>query len=351
VTPRPIYTADGLKIPDIYSEPTELRDELVARLGEFPLFNFWGPRSDLVSSRWIVDCARHVYDTRGPSMTLVYVPHLDYDLQRFGPDLGHPSVQRALRDVDQLVGEFIAHVERDGARVVVLSEYGITPVSGAVHINRVLRQAGLLRVRRELGTEKLDAGASAAFAVADHQVAHVYIRDGARRGEVVALLRGVAGIERVLEGEARRAAGLDHERAGDVVCVSAPDRWFTYYFWLDDSRAPDYARTVDIHRKPGYDPVELFSDASMAKVAWILAKKKLGFRYLMDVIPLDAGRVRGSHGRPTDRLADGPCLLTNEPGLLTGDVVEATAVRDLLLAHAFADAVDGAGPGKVARTH
>jgi predicted AlkP superfamily pyrophosphatase or phosphodiesterase len=333
VTPRPIYCADGLKLPDFYTAPSELHGELRARLGDFPLFDFWGPRAGIRSSRWIADCARHVYDTRKPSVTLVYLPHLDYDLQRFGP--GDPRIARALAEVDAVCGELIEHVERDGARVIVLSEYGITAVRGAVDINRILRRAGLVAVREELGTDKLDAGASEAFAVADHQIAHVYVRRPERVAEVAALLRGVDGVEAVLDGDGKRAAGLDHPRSGELVCVSRADRWFSYYYWLDDARAPDYARTVDIHRKPGYDPGELFSDASLVKVAWVLARKKLGFRYLMDVIPLDATRVRGSHGRPTDDAAAGPCIASNEPALLGDGPVDATAVRDLILAHAL----------------
>ncbi len=180
VTPRPMYPADGRKIPDIYTQPPELREELTARLGPFPLFHFWGPGADIVSSRWIADCARHVYDTRRPTLTLVYLPHLDYNLQRLGPT---PSAMRAdLAAIDDLCGELIEHVRRDGARVVVLSEYGITAVAGAVHINRALREAKLIQVRRELGRELLDAGASEAFAVADHQIAHVYVRDARRLG-------------------------------------------------------------------------------------------------------------------------------------------------------------------------
>jgi len=335
VTPRPIYRADGLKLPDFYTAPSELQRELRARLGDFPLFDFWGPRAGIRSSRWIGGCARHVYDTRKPSVTLVYLPHLDYDLQRFGP--GDPRIAKALADVDAVCGELIEHVERDGARVVVLSEYGVTPVSGAVAINRILRRAGIVAVREELGTEKLDPGASEAFAVADHQIAHVYVRRPERVAEIAALLRGVDGIETVLDGDGKRAAGLDHARSGELVCLSRADRWFSYYYWLDDTYAPDYARTVDIHRKPGYDPVELFSDASMLEVAWILAKKKLGFRYLMKVIPLDASRVRGSHGRPTDDTALGPCIATNAPELLGDGDVDARAVRDLLLRHALGD--------------
>ncbi|MGK3996849.1 alkaline phosphatase family protein [Sorangium sp. So ce1024] len=337
VTPRPIYWADGLKLPDIYTEPASLRDELVFRLGEFPLFNFWGPNADIRSTEWIARCARHVYDTRRPTLTLVYLPHLDYNLQRLGPD--HPAIKDDLRAVDAVCGELIEHVRKDGARVIVLSEYGITRVSGAVHINRTLREHGLLRVRVERGLEKLDAGASEAFAVADHQVAHVYVRRPERVEEVKSLVERLPGVDFVLDAEGKRSAGLDHPRSGELVAVSREDRWFSYYYWLDDEKAPEFARTVDIHRKPGYDPVELFADPQLrilpASVAWRLLKKKLGFRYLMDVVPLDAGLVKGSHGRLTERLEQGPLAISTCDALLPDERVQAADVSRIVLSHLF----------------
>jgi predicted AlkP superfamily pyrophosphatase or phosphodiesterase len=338
VTPRPLYPADGRKLPDVYAEPPELRQQLTERFGTFPLFNFWGPTADIRSTQWIADASRYVYDTRRPTLTLIYLPHLDYGLQKLGPE--HPDIPAHLREVDAVCGELIEHWEQSGARVVVLSEYGITPVSGAVHINRVLREAGLVRIKPELGRDMLDAGASDAFAVADHQVAHVYVRSPDRIAEVKALLEGVDGIERVLDEEGKRTAGLDHPRSGELVAVSRADRWFTYYFWLDDDRAPDYARTVDIHRKPGYDPVELFVDPEIRvpalTVGMKLAKKKLGFRYLMDVIPLDADLVRGSHGRLTDDPREGPVFISGDPFLLDDGPVDGTEVKELVLDHLFA---------------
>ncbi len=337
VTPRPIYCADGLKLPDIYSDPPELRDELVRTLGEFPLFDFWGPRASIRSSEWIARAARQVFDERQPTLSLVYLPHLDYDLQRFGPD--DPRTRIALRAIDDVCAELVEHVERAGARVLVVSEYGITPVTRPVHVNRALREAGLLRVREELGTEKLDPGASDAFAVADHQVAHVYVKDPHRIAEVRAVLERLPGVERVLGEEEKRAAHLDHPRSGELVCVAAEDAWFTYYFWTDDARAPDYARTVDIHRKPGYDPAELFVDPALRapglRVAWRLAQKKLGMRYLLDVIPLDASLVRGSHGRIPDDPHDGAVVFSSEPDLLPAGDLAAEDVRSLILRHVF----------------
>jgi len=337
VTPRPMYPADGRKLPDAYTQPAGLRDELNAKLGIFPLFNFWGPTADIVSTRWITDCTLYVYDTRRPTLTLVYLPHLDYDLQRFGPH--DPRIAEDLRLVDEQCGRIIDHVEKDGARVIALSEYGITDVEDAVAINRVLRKEGLLAVREELGRELLDAGASEAFAVTDHQLAHVYVKRPELIADVKRLLEALPGVEAVLDEEGKREAGLDHPRSGELVAISRANRWFCYYYWLDDARAPDFARTVDIHRKPGYDPVELFLDPSLAlpkvQIAWKLLQKTAGMRTLMDFIPLDTTLVGGSHGRLTDDVADGPLFITSEAELAPDGSVHATDVKRLVLEHVF----------------
>ena len=339
-TPRPEYPADGRKIPDHYAAPAALHDELDARFGRFPLFSFWGPRADIASSRWIADATRHVVATRRPTLALTYLPHLDYDLQRLGPDLGSPTLQRALGEVDALCGELIEQADGEGRDVVVVSEYGITAVDGAVHLNRALRPAGLLAVRAESTGDQLDAGAPSAFAVCDHQLAHVYVAERARVPEVRALVAGLDGVERVLGGEELAAAGLDHPRSGELVAIARADRWFSYYHWLDDERAPDYARTVDIHRKPGYDPVELFVDPEIRfpalKVASILARRKLGFRSLLDVIsPSATDLVKGSHGRPTDDPAAGPLVISSRAECLPEGELAASDFADLVLAHVF----------------
>ncbi len=256
VTPRPQYPADGRKIPDVWTQPSELRDELQAKLGQFPLFKFWGPAADITCSRWITDAALHVFETKKPTLTLVYLPHLDYNLQRLGPDRSNARLRQDLREVDALCGELIEAAQRADASVIALSEYGITAVSGAVAINRALRRAGWLKVRVENGRELLDAGVSDAFAVVDHQLAHVYVSRPELVPEVKACIAGLDGVEQVLEGEGIRALGLDHPRSGELVALSRADRWFSYHYWLEPERAPDFATTVDIHRKPGYDPVE-----------------------------------------------------------------------------------------------
>jgi predicted AlkP superfamily pyrophosphatase or phosphodiesterase len=343
VTPRPIYLADGGKFPDIYTQPSGLREELNQKLGQFPLFRFWGPAADILSSQWIADCARYVYDQYKPTLTLVYLPHLDYNLQRLGPK--DPAIRRDLQQIDEVCGDLIEHVEKDGTRVIVLSEYGVTDVSGPVHINRILREANLLAVREELGRELLNAGASEAFAVADHQIAHIYVKSSNRVLEVKELLEQVPGIELVLDKEGKRQHGLGHVRSGELIAVSHPDRWFSYYYWQDDERAPDFARTVDIHRKPGYDPVELFIDPTIRmpklRVAWRLAQKALGLRMLMDVISLDAMLPKGSHGRVTDKSEHGPLFITSEPADLPLGTLSAVDVKGLILRHVFGDQVPG----------
>jgi predicted AlkP superfamily pyrophosphatase or phosphodiesterase len=303
----------------------------------FPLFNFWGPRADISSTDWIARSAEHIIERSSPTLSLVYLPHLDYDLQRFGPR--DPRVAKALGEVDAVCGRLFELAKQRELRVVVLSEYGITQVTGAIHVNRALREAGLLRVREELGLEQLDAGASRAFAVADHQVAHVYVKSAADLPQVRRICEQLDGVERVLDEAGKAAAGLDHDRSGELVLVSRADRWFSYYFWLEDAKAPDYARTVDIHLKPGYDPVELLLDPTIAfpmlKVGRKLLARKLGFRNLLDVIPLDASLVKGSHGRPTDRPEEGPLVMSSVPELLPAGDVDATEVKALLLRHVF----------------
>ena len=339
-TPRPIYKADGRKLPDCYTTPPELRSELTEAFGPFPLFQFWGPATSIASSHWIAEAARHVLTTRAPTLTLVYLPHLDYDLQRYGPDESHPCVAASLQEVDAVAGDLIGFAEKRGSRVVVLSEYGITSVDTPVHINRVLREAGLLACREEDGGELLDPVASKAFAVADHQIAQIYIRDPNLVEPVRRLLEALPGVAEVLDRAGQRAYALDHPRSGELVLLSEPNAWFTYYYWLDDARAPDFARTVEIHRKPGYDPVELFLDPAIRAPKFALGtrllRRKLGFRTLMDVIPLDAHLVKGSHGRITSDPQDGPLFITSAPTLVPDESISAVEVRSLILDHVFA---------------
>jgi predicted AlkP superfamily pyrophosphatase or phosphodiesterase len=355
ITPRPMYPADGRKVFDIYTWPYSIRADIKADLGEFPFPSFWGPgagvnnpqgRAD-AASRWIANSAKWIEEKFKPTLNLIYLPHLDYNLQRFDPtpraangNVGseaHPESD--LRLIDAIVGDLITFFEKRGIQMVLLSEYGITSVARPVHLNRIFRENGWLAIKEELGLELLDAGASKAFAVADHQIAHVYVNDHSTLKAVRELLSKTAGVSDVFAPAERPDLGISHERAGDLIAISNADTWFTYYYWLDDARAPDFARTVDIHRKPGYDPVELFIDpkikAPKLKIVSKLLKKKLGFRMLMDVIPLDATLIKGSHGRVPEDQLDWP-VLVGPPDAISGGkgkvdgVVPATSVYAIL---------------------
>ena len=338
-TPRPIYKADGRKLPDCYTVPGQLREHLTERLGPFPLFQFWGPATTIASTRWIAEATKLVMTEHDPTLALAYLPHLDYDLQRFGPDENHPSVRQSLIDIDAVGGDLADAARASGRSVVVLSEYGITCVDRPIHINRALRDAGLLVVREEDGGELLDPIASRTFALSDHQIAHIYVADPELLPEVRSLVEGLPGVEHVYGGSERKGIGLDHPRSGELVAMADARSWFTYYYWNNDHRAPDFARTVEIHRKPGYDPVELFLDPAISAPKVAIGKRlflrKLGFRTLMDVIPLDASLVGGSHGRLTDRAEDGPLMITDRRGLLKRDRIAATKVKQLLLDAVF----------------
>lgn len=332
VTPRPLYPADGRKLPDCHSQPMELRDRLQAELGQFPLFTFWGPNTSIESSKWIAEAAKKVEEWYNPTLNLIYIPHLDYNLQKYGIDFS--KISKDLREVDDLAKDLITFFENRGAEVLLLSEYGITSVSKPIHLNRIFRQKGWIQVKNELGRETLDSGTSAVFAVADHQVAHVHVNDPSKLAEVKALLEKTPGVEIVLDAQGKKDFHIDHARSGDLVVIADADSWFTYYFWLDDTKAPDYARCVDIHRKPGYDPVELVLDPAIKipilKIGSKVLKKKLGFRYLMDVIPLDATLVKGAHGRIPESDLDKPLLVANS-SILDTERIQPTAVFDLII--------------------
>jgi predicted AlkP superfamily pyrophosphatase or phosphodiesterase len=362
ITPRPMYPADGRKFFDVYSWPYSIREEIKKDLGEFPFFSFWGPAAGIDSpqgkadaaSRWIAESAKWLENKYSPTLNLIYLPHLDYNLQRHGTyapcSVRHvaepsrstgstlqPAIHRDLREIDAIVGDLIDFFGKRGVQVILLSEYGITNVETPIHLNRIFREQGWLTVKEELKLEILDAGASKVFAVADHQVAHVYLNDASLEKSVRDVLEKTSGVEKVLGNVEKIATGIDHPRAGDLIAVARENAWFTYYYWLDDARAPDFARTVDIHRKPGYDPVELFLDpkipAVKLKIAWRLLQKKLGLRMLMDVIPLDATLVKGSHGRrPADK-KDWPVFITSQPEILGAKEIESTDVFQILLRH------------------
>jgi predicted AlkP superfamily pyrophosphatase or phosphodiesterase len=266
-----------------------------------------------------------------PDLNLVYLPHLDYDPQRFGPQSS--DLPRLVKELDDACTPLLDAAQSLGARVWVVSEYGHIQVNRTVLPNRALRKAGLLAVRPGPFGEQLDTFESRALAVCDHQVAHVYVSDPADLERTRDVLADLPGVARVLAGEERKELDLIHERSGELIALATPDAWFAYPFWEDDRLAPDYARTVDIHRKPGYDPCELFFDPKLlwptGRAAWRLLQKKLGFRTLFDVIPLDPTLVHGSHGLPARDPLDGPVWISNAK---EGDLaLPMTALRDAIL--------------------
>jgi predicted AlkP superfamily pyrophosphatase or phosphodiesterase len=338
ITPRPMYPADGRKVFDIYTHPGDLRYSIKEKLGEFPFPAFWGPAAGVDTpqatrdavSHWIAESAKWIERRDAPTLSLIYLPHLDYNLQRHGTALS--SIAGDLKDIDGIAGNLIEALEARGVQVILLSEYGITPVNQVIEINRAFRAENWIVIREELGLDILDAGASRVFAVADHQVAHIYVNDPSLLSATRTLVAKLPGVAQVLGTEEKRAAGIDHGRAGDLIAVAEESAWFAYYYWNDDARAPDFARTIDIHRKPGYDPVELFVDPALKnpklKIAWRLLQKKLGFRMLMDVIPLDPNLVKGSHGcRPRSK-KDWPVLIA-PPELVPADL-ESTDVYHVI---------------------
>jgi len=368
ITPRPMYPADGRKVFDIYTNPGKIRRDIQRDLGPFPFPCFWGPAAGVDTpqgsadavSRWIAESAKWIENKQQPTLSLIYLPHLDYNLQRHGPFVAadvrrrtsqtsgtnppphvggyelNPAIHRDLREIDSIVGGLIDFFQKQMVQVVLVSEYGITNVEKPIHLNRIFRESGgpWLAIREELGLELLDSGASDVFAVADHQIAHVYLNNSSLENKVRALLEKTEGVASVLGAKEKAELGIDHPRAGDLIAVAEENAWFTYYYWMDDALAPDFARTVDIHRKPGYDPVELFLDPKISnpklKIAWRLLQKKLGFRMLMDVIPLDATLVKGSHGARPKSVADWPVLIAEKNVLPPNSQIHATDVYHIL---------------------
>jgi predicted AlkP superfamily pyrophosphatase or phosphodiesterase len=331
ITPRPMYPADGRKFFDVYTAPFSIRHEIKKDLGEFPFRNFWGPGAGIGSSRWIAESAKWIEERQHPDLTLIYLPHLDYNLQKLGPN--HPAIADDLVQLDTLVSDLITYLQERGIAIAIVSEYGITEVDRPIHLNRIFREQGWIAIKDELGLEMIDCGASKVFAVADHQVAQIYVADPAlarRAREVVEAQPGVCAVVDQI-----------HRRSGDFIAVADERSWFTYYYWVDDTVAPDFARTVDIHRKIGYDPVELFIDPAIKfpalNVASFLLKKKLGIRGLLSVIPLDPKLVRGSHGRVPERGEDRPILIVGEELEGVGSELSSTGVYGVIKQLCLAD--------------
>lgn len=324
ITPRPLYPADGSKHFDIHTQPMALRDELKAHLGDFPFPSFWGPSAGIPSSQWIAASAKWIEEKHSPTLSLIYLPHLDYCLQKDGPT--SQNIPKETQAIDHLVTDLIHYLESRHIKVLLLSEYGISPVTHPIHLNRLFRKKGWLSIKNELGRETLDPGGSKVFALADHQIAQIYCNTPALLPEVKNLLQTTPGIEEIRP--------QNHPRSGDLIAIAQPDSWFTYYFWENDHLAPDYARTIDIHRKPGYDPCELFIDPTIpfprAKIAKFLLQKKLRLRTLLDIIPLDPTLVKGSHGRDNVPDSEKPLLIGSPHPIKTAQDIHTHILQHFL---------------------
>ena len=283
--PAPIHKPDGSEDLWCYTKPQEFYGELLEKYDHFPLKHFWGPLANIKSSQWIADSAVECAKKFQPDFFYIYLPHLDYAAQKFGPD--SEKAIEAVGELDVLIGGLVKQMNAalENPSWMVHGEYVIWPVDHVSYPNRILRVAGQLEVSEsdsDAGKEQLDFANSPAWALVDHQFSHVFVKDRSADviDQVVRLFENADGIGKVLTSADR--GSLDHERSGDVVLASDSNSWQAYYWWLDDEKAPSFARTVDIHRKPGYDPVELCFDMATMSV------------------PLDATLIKGSHGVPTE---------------------------------------------------
>ncbi len=313
--PAPIHNPDGSESLWCYTKPTPMYGELRDALGHFPLMHFWGPLANIKSSDWIGLSAEHAAAKLKPRFFYIYLPHLDYAAQKLGPD--SPVAMKALGELDAVIGRMVDSMTQSYAGQnllwLVASEYVITPVNHVTYPNRVLREAGLLALSDVEGKEQLDFARSAAWALVDHQFSHVFVKDSAKVEQVAALFRGREGIAEVLAGKERAKYEMDHERSGEIILISTPNSWQAYYWWLDDAKAPKYARSVDIHQKPGYDPVELHFD------------------FATKTVPLDATLIKGSHGAPAHEEWQRGVLLSSQKGVFVEGATADTDVCDIVL--------------------
>lgn len=308
--PAPHHNEDGTESMWCHTKPEELYPELMESLGHFPLMHFWGPLANIKSTDWIVDSAVQLAKKFQPRFSALYLQHLDYAAQKFGPD--SEQAQTALGELDRAIGRLIdgySDAGLDDVLWLAASEYVITEVNDVCYPNRVLRVAECLSLKEdESGGEVLVPAESQAWAMVDHQFAHVFVRDSADVERAAELFRQEPLVERVLIGAERGEVGLNHPRSGEIVLIAKPEAWFAYYWWMDDDRAPAFARTVDIHNKPGYDPVEMFIDMPSRQT------------------PLDATLVRGSHGYPATNSSHRGVLVSSDTAVL--DETSLSGLRD-----------------------
>lgn len=271
LSPRPIHKHEGGMIQDCYSRPHDLYERVCEKIGRgFNLMHYWGPMASRRSSEWIVAATSAVMASPeyAPDLLFTYLPHLDYDLQRRGP--ASRSAERALDRLYGMLRRLIGVAEANGYDFLIWGDYAIGAVDRPpVFPNRALREAGLFKTRTIRGMAYPDFFDSAAFAVVDHEFAHVYCRDE----------DAARAARDVLQGMGELKPGGNHPRAGRWLLLAEKGSWCAYPWWTDAREAPDFATHVDIHNKPGYDPCELF------------------WGWPPPSVSLNTARVRGTHGR------------------------------------------------------
>ena len=315
--PAPIHQPDGSEDMWCFTKPQEFYGELLEEFGHFPLQHFWGPLAGIQSSQWIADSAIRTAAEFAPDFWYIYLPHLDYAAQKQGPNSG--AATKALEDLDavlsNLIKEFSEVYSGRSLDWLAVSEYVISEVDHVTYPNRLLAEKGALSTHATDSGQVIDFRNSAAWALVDHQFSHIFVKDRDQQtiDNIVRWFEEQDGLQMVLAGDQRQHLNMDHERSGDVILVSSPNSWQAYYWWHDDDLAPEFARSVDIHRKPGYDPVELCFD---------MATK---------TVPLDASLIRGSHGAPAIEQENQGLLVASREDGLEAEVINDISIHDVVM--------------------
>ena len=276
LTPKPLHLENKM-VMWCYSKPENFYEKITESLGNFDLKSYWGPFSSLKSSNWIINSAKITIQKHSPDLLVTYLPHLDYTSQKFGPN--SDEFKKSVDELDALIGDFLLFLNQEFPNtyeIMILSEYNFNEVNNSVSPNLLLRQHGLLSTRRIEEKDYIDYEFSKAFALVDHQIAHLYIKPGYL--DQVKSIFNNESVGSILDNNLQKEFKINHPRSGDLILCSNTDSWFNYYWWDDIKHAPDFTFNVDIHRKPGYDPLELFID------------------FQSKTISHDTSLIKGSHG-------------------------------------------------------
>jgi len=299
ITPKPIHLDDKM-IMWCYSKPKNFYEKISESLGNFDLKSYWGPFSSIKSSNWIINSAKKTIETHKPDLLITYLPHLDYASQKFGPESN--EFRESVIELDNLLGDFLLFLDQDFKNeyeIMILSEYTFNSVNKSISPNLILRQHGLLATRRIEGKDYIDYELSKAFAMVDHQIAHIYIHPG-YEDEVYQILK-TENLGTILDSKLQKELKINHTKSGNLILCADTNSWFNYYWWDDVKYAPDFTFGVDIHRKPGFDPLELFLNFKTKQISH------------------DTSLIKGSHGLISndDLPLIGTSFDSNIPGIIS----------------------------------